>query len=390
MNDDDDDFDESNDVEDPGGVSKGLAPGRVQAPGYRGVNRKLGWLAAAVIIAIVALGIWTVLNRRDPEPAAANSLPILGAVADQALPDPTTRPVLRPIAAPRPEPTAAPVQAVGAAAPAPVEQPAQPRERSAEEVAAEEEAKRRIDARRTSSRMALEAPDNGQSPQQVAALGSTAAGEYAPTVAAAAGAQTGHSQFVSQASSGVGYVVPASGYGINATTIIAARLVTAVDSTLPGLAKAQVTTPVYDSGTHRVVLIPAGSFLVGQYDSQTIAGEARLMAVWTRILFPDGRSYVMGPAQGSGAKGEAGMPASVDNHTGRAFGAAFLYTVLGAAGNFASSAVNRHSTVIELGNAAQSVQQPQRQEPTMHLYPGALFNVMVTQDLPMEPYDTVR
>jgi hypothetical protein len=55
-----------------------------------------------------------------------------------------------------------------------------------------------------------------------------------------------------------------------------------------------------------------------------------------------------------------------------------------------SNALNRNSSVIELGNVAQSVQQPQRQAPTMHLYPGALFNVMVTQDLPMEPYGAVR
>ena len=382
MSDDDEDFE----VEDPGGAPKTLAPQRVQAPGYRGVNRKLGWVGAAVIIAIVALGIWTVISRRDPEPAAANPAPILGTAADQALPDPTPRPVLRTIITARATP-AATVQPVVAAAPAPGEQEVQPRERTAEEIAAEEEAKRRIDARRTSSRMALEAPDNGQTPQQVAAIGAPVAGEPAATTATA---QTGHSQFVSQASSAVGYVAPASGYEINETTIIPARLLTAVDSTLPGLIKAQVTTSVYDSRTHSVVVIPAGSFLVGQYDSQTIAGEARLMAVWTRILFPDGRSFLMGAAQGSGAKGEAGMPASVDNHAGRAFGAAFLYTMLGAAGNLVSNALNRNSSVIELGNVAQSVQQPQRQAPTMHLYPGALFNVMVTQDLPMEPYGAVR
>jgi type IV secretion system protein VirB10 len=385
MSDDDEDFE----VEDPGGVPKTLAPQRVQAPRYRGVNRKLGWVGAAVIIAIVALGIWTVVSRRDPEPAAANPAPILGAAADQALPDPTPRPVLRPIIMARATPAAS-VQPVVAAAPAPVEQQAQPREKTAEEIAAEEEAKRRIDARRTSSRMALEAPDTGQTPQQVAAIGATVAGEPASATVATAGAQTGHSQFVSQASSTVGYVAPASGYEINETTIIPARLLTAVDSTLPGLIKAQVTTAVYDSRTHSVVVIPAGSFLVGQYDSQTIAGEARLMAVWTRILFPDGRSFLMGAAQGSGAKGEAGMPASVDNQAGRAFGAAFLYTMLGAAGNLVSNALNRNSSVIELGNVAQSVQQPQRQAPTMHLYPGALFNVMVTQDLPMEPYGAVR
>jgi type IV secretory pathway VirB10-like protein len=64
--------------------------------------------------------------------------------------------------------------------------------------------------------------------------------------------------------------------------------------------------------------------------------------------------------------------------------------MLGAAGNLVSNALNRNSSVIELGNVAQSVQQPQRQAPTMHLYPGALFNVMVTQDLPMEPYGAVR
>src|SRR3546814_18271021 len=59
---------------------------------------------------------------------------------------------------------------------------------------------------------------------------------------------------------------PASPWTLHAGSIIAASLITGLNSDLPGLVTAQVTQNVYDSVTGRSLLIPQGSRLIGSYD----------------------------------------------------------------------------------------------------------------------------
>ena len=61
---------------------------------------------------------------------------------------------------------------------------------------------------------------------------------------------------------------PASPYVLQAGAVIPAALITGIRSDLPGQITAQVTENVYDSPTGRILLIPQGTRLIGQYDSQ--------------------------------------------------------------------------------------------------------------------------
>ena len=74
---------------------------------------------------------------------------------------------------------------------------------------------------------------------------------------------------------------PVSPYQVMAGTIIPAALVTGINSDLPGQVIATVTEAVYDSATGRHLLIPQGSRLLGQYDSQVAFGQRRVLLVWT-------------------------------------------------------------------------------------------------------------
>src|SRR3546814_10543951 len=67
--------------------------------------------------------------------------------------------------------------------------------------------------------------------------------------------------------------MPRSPYQLMAGTVIPAALLTAVNSDLPGQVIATVTEQVYDSVTGRHLLIPQGSRLIGQYDSQVAFGQ---------------------------------------------------------------------------------------------------------------------
>ena len=122
---------------------------------------------------------------------------------------------------------------------------------------------------------------------------------------------------------------PSSPYVVQAGTIIPAALVTGIRSDLPGEITAQVTQDVADSPTGRFRLIPQGSRLVGQYDSQVAFGQSRVLLVWTRLILPDGRSIVLDRLPGADAAGNGGLQDGVDNHWGQLFKAAALSSILG-------------------------------------------------------------
>jgi type IV secretion system protein VirB10 len=65
---------------------------------------------------------------------------------------------------------------------------------------------------------------------------------------------------------------PASKYILQAGAVIPAALITRLRSDLPGQVTAQVTEDVYDSPTGKILLIPQGARLVGQYDAQISFG----------------------------------------------------------------------------------------------------------------------
>ena len=64
-----------------------------------------------------------------------------------------------------------------------------------------------------------------------------------------------------------GLQTPVSAYQLMAGTVIAASLITGLNSDLPGFVIAQVTEHVYDTVTGRFLLIPQGSRLIGKYDN---------------------------------------------------------------------------------------------------------------------------
>lgn len=116
---------------------------------------------------------------------------------------------------------------------------------------------------------------------------------------------------------------------LSAGSIVAASLITGVNSDLPGLVTAQVTENVTDSMTGRTILIPQGSRLIGEYDSVIAFGQSRALLVWQRIIFPDGSSIQIDNAPTSDASGYAGLADTVDNHSWKLLKGIALSTMLG-------------------------------------------------------------
>ncbi|TPI67127.1 TrbI/VirB10 family protein [Mesorhizobium sp. B2-8-9] len=187
---------------------------------------------------------------------------------------------------------------------------------------------------------------------------------------------------------------PVSPYVLQAGAVIPAALITGIRSDLPGQISAQVTENVYDSPTGRSLLIPQGTRIVGQYDSGIGSGQRRVLLVWNRLIFPDGRSIVLERQPGANAQGYAGLEDGVDYHWGELFKAAALSTLLSVGAQAGSS--DQDSDIVRAlrSGASDSVSQVgqqvvQRQlaiAPTLTIRPGFPVRVLVTRDLALEPY----
>jgi type IV secretory pathway VirB10-like protein len=123
---------------------------------------------------------------------------------------------------------------------------------------------------------------------------------------------------------------PIGAYVLQRGMIIPASLYTPIDSTVPGIVTAQVREDVYDS-SHRTLLVPAGSRLVGSYASGMTSGQARLFVGFDSIKLPNGHTISLGNMPGVDLQGVAGLGGKVDFHTGRLFSNVVLLSILGAA-----------------------------------------------------------
>lgn len=185
-----------------------------------------------------------------------------------------------------------------------------------------------------------------------------------------------------------------SPYEIKAGWAIPAELQTGVNSDIPGQFTARVTENVFDTATGRYLLIPQYTMIKGTYDSQIAYGQTRILAVGTRLIFPDGSSISLGGMPGADRAGNAGFDADVNNHYAKVFGsAAFMATFSAAVSltqkqNTAVNGQQTNSQVIaqslgqQLGQTGSAfIQRGMNVQPTLSRNPGYKFNINVTKDI---------
>jgi type IV secretion system protein VirB10 len=186
---------------------------------------------------------------------------------------------------------------------------------------------------------------------------------------------------------------PASPNVLQAGSIIAAALITGIRSDLPGQITAQVTENVYDSPTGRILLVPQGTRLIGEYDSSVEFGQSRVLLVWTRMILPNGSSIVLERQPGADTQGYAGLEDGVDYHWWSIAKAAGLSTLLSVGSELAINDDQRLLRAIRDGaqdtinDAGQQIVRRQLNvPPTLTIRPGFPVRVIVTRDLVLKPY----
>jgi type IV secretion system protein VirB10 len=171
-------------------------------------------------------------------------------------------------------------------------------------------------------------------------------------------------------------------------TIIGAVMETALNSDLPGFARAIVSRDVLSFDGSQV-LIPAGSRVIGEYNSAVAQGASRIFIIWNRLIRPDGVTVSLAsPAVDE--LGRGGLGGSVNRHLLQRYGGAILLSVLtGGLNALAQSRRNGSTVVINSTNEATTLAgQASRGSdipPTIKTRQGALVQIFVARDLDFSP-----
>ncbi|MBB4841339.1 type IV secretion system protein VirB10 [Sphingomonas kyeonggiensis] len=185
---------------------------------------------------------------------------------------------------------------------------------------------------------------------------------------------------------------------LSAGSVIAASLITGLNSDLPGFVIAQVSQPVFDSPTGRTLLIPQGARLLGRYDSVVAFGQTRALVVWQRILMPDGSSISVDNLPATDTQGYAGLADKLDLHSWQLLKGVGLSTLLGVGtqlslGNDESDLVRAIRESAQQGGARAGDRLVERAldvQPTIRVRPGWPLRVILHKDLLLPAWTGTR
>jgi type IV secretion system protein VirB10 len=115
-------------------------------------------------------------------------------------------------------------------------------------------------------------------------------------------------------------------------TLIPGILETAINSDLPGQIRAITSQDVYSFDGRRI-LIPTGTRLIGEYQSEVARGQKRIFVIWTRLLRDDGVTVRL-KSIGTDSLGRSGLTGLVDYKWRERFGSAILLSIVGAGSSY--------------------------------------------------------
>ncbi len=253
-----------------------------------------------------------------------------------------------------------------------------------------------VTGRQPPSPNAVDPNQSRAAPMIIDNTGVEAAPGHVPTPGAAKAENGGLSQdeqFALRAGSDAPPIARASGLADTQTTVvqgtaIPAVLETALNSDLPGYARAIVSRDVRGFDGSKVV-IPRGSRLIGQYKSGVSTGQSRAFIVWSRLIRPDGVSVQLASPVAD-ASGQSGLSGKVDRHFVQRFGSAILLSVVSG---LASSLGDGSSSTVVIGGSAdaqsaagQALASDSKISPTIRVPQGTPIQVFVARDLDFSGY----
>jgi type IV secretory pathway VirB10-like protein len=178
-------------------------------------------------------------------------------------------------------------------------------------------------------------------------------------------------------------------------TTIDTVLVDRLDGEFAGSFKVMVTNPVY-SEDRQHVLIPEGTFILGDTQKVSSLGQKRLALTFHRMLMPDKYSVDLDQFKGLDQAGETGVKGKVNNHYLQIFGTSIaLGVIAGAAQGTTNSGYNQTGSDTYRQGIASSLSQSSANVldrfvnvlPTHTIFEGHRIKVYITQDMLLPAYE---
>jgi type IV secretion system protein VirB10 len=171
-------------------------------------------------------------------------------------------------------------------------------------------------------------------------------------------------------------------------TFIDCTLVTAVDSTLPGMTSCVTATDTFGADG-AVVLLERGTMLIGETRGEVRQGQARVFVVWTEARTPSGVEVQL-DSPGTDLLGRSGLEGKVNRHFWQRFGAAALVSAIDGAVQSEVQSSSRGGTVVLDPTASEDVLTDILRStvgipPTIRVRNGARIQVLVARDVDFRP-----
>jgi type IV secretion system protein VirB10 len=178
-------------------------------------------------------------------------------------------------------------------------------------------------------------------------------------------------------------------------TTIDTSLVNRLDGEFVGSVKVMVTNPVY-SRDRQHVLIPEGTFILGDAQKVSGFGQKRLSVAFHRMIMPDGYNVDLDQFHGLDQAGETGLKDKVNNHYLQIFGASIaLGIIAGAAEATTDSGYEENGSSMYRQGMAESLATSGANvldkfiniPPTITIREGHRIKIYLTQDMLLPAYE---
>lgn len=200
------------------------------------------------------------------------------------------------------------------------------------------------------------------------ALGDTTVAPDSSTDVASASSSSGSDN------GGFSYSAPSSDV-LQAGTVIPVMLYSGINTDTAGQVTAQVESDIYDTATGSNLLIPAGSRIIGSYESG--ANESgRVNVTFSTIVLPDGGSYSVGSSMVAvDGQGYNGIQGNLHRHSAQKIGNGLLNAAFTALSTISVDRVTLGQDTFNNLTSNNDV------KPTITVDPGYEFNIYVTQPI---------
>jgi len=179
-------------------------------------------------------------------------------------------------------------------------------------------------------------------------------------------------------------------------TSIDTVLVNRLDGEFAGPLKVMVTNPIY-SQDRQHLLIPEGTFILGEVQKVAGLGQTRVAVTFHRLLMPDGYSVDLDQFHGLDQAGSTGLKDKVNNHYVEIFGASIALGIISGAAEATNlnQGYNESGTEAYKSGIASSLSQSSANvldrfiniPPTITIREGHRIKVYITQDMLVPAYE---